>query len=77
MSIHIVWRGKRRKKILKFSKRGENLRIEEFACLEVKFQKACELRVISREAYEDRVKFRNLSLDKHRVVIKRCVSERK
>jgi hypothetical protein len=61
MSIHIVWRGKRRKKILKFSKRGENLRIEEFVCIGVKFQKACELRVISREAYEDRVKFRNLS----------------
>jgi hypothetical protein len=46
---------------MKSRKRVENPQIEEFACLGVKFRKACELRVISREACEDRVKFRNSS----------------
>jgi hypothetical protein len=36
-------------------------RIKEFACLGVKFRQVRELKVIWREAYEDRVKFRNCS----------------
>jgi hypothetical protein len=40
----------------KILKQVKTPRIKEFACLEVKFWKTCELRVISGEAYEDRVK---------------------
>jgi hypothetical protein len=46
---------------VKSRKRVEDPQIEEFACLGVKFRKACDPRVISREACEDRVKFRNSS----------------
>jgi hypothetical protein len=51
-------RGKRRKKILKFSKRVENPQIEELRVLRVIFRKACEPRVIWREACKVRLKFR-------------------
>jgi hypothetical protein len=37
--------------------KNENPQMEEFACLGVKFQKACEARVIWSEACELRVKF--------------------
>jgi hypothetical protein len=56
-SVQLSWRGKRRGKIPK----GQKSRIEEFVCLWVKFRKTCELRVISHEACEHRVKFRNIS----------------
>jgi hypothetical protein len=59
LSIQLGWRWKRGNKIMKSRKRVENPQVEEFACLGFKFRKACELRVISREACEDRVKFRN------------------
>jgi hypothetical protein len=37
--------------------KNENPQMEEFACLGVKFQKACEVRVIWSEACELTVKF--------------------
>jgi hypothetical protein len=49
------------KEIFEMVKIGWNPLIEEFVCSGVKFQMAHELRIISREACEDRVKFRNSS----------------
>jgi hypothetical protein len=59
--IYMVWRGKRRKKILKFSKGVETPKIEGVSVRRVIFRKACEPRVIWREEFELRVKFRNSS----------------
>jgi hypothetical protein len=60
-SVHLSCRGEMRRKILKCQKMLRNPWIEKFACLRVKFWKACELDVISSEACKLRVIFQNLS----------------
>jgi hypothetical protein len=57
MPVHIGWRWNRRDKILQSGKRIENPHFEEVCMSGVIFQKAYELRILSSEASEDKVKF--------------------